>query len=133
MKKQYTPAVLAIGGNLGDRLANIRAAVEALEETKGIKVRAVSPLVESFAVTAAGVGGDQGLALAVMDEIAIGAAAMGTQAAQQLHRLQQVRFPTAVRPHNTGQTIRDDQIGGVNKAFEACQPEFRKAHVLPEW
>jgi 2-amino-4-hydroxy-6-hydroxymethyldihydropteridine diphosphokinase len=55
VKKQYTPAVLAIGGNLGDRLANIRAAVEALEETKGIKVRAVSPLVESFAVTAAGV------------------------------------------------------------------------------
>ena len=55
MKKNFTPAVLAIGGNLGDRIANISAAVEALNETKGLKVRGVSPLVESFAVTAAGV------------------------------------------------------------------------------
>ena len=55
MKKHYTPAVLALGGNLGDRVANIRASVEALSETKGIKVRGVSPLVESFAVTEAGV------------------------------------------------------------------------------
>ena len=55
MKKHSVPAVLAIGGNLGDRQANIRAAVEALDETKGIKVRGVSPMVESFAVTAAGV------------------------------------------------------------------------------
>ena len=55
MKKNFTPAVLAIGGNLGDRIANISAAVEALDETKGLKVRGVSPLVESFAVTAAGV------------------------------------------------------------------------------
>lgn len=55
MNKHYTPAVLALGGNLGDRVANIRASVEALGETKGIKVRGVSPLVESFAVTEAGV------------------------------------------------------------------------------
>ena len=55
MKKRYTQAVLALGGNLGDRVANIRASVEALRETKGIKVRGVSPLVESFAVTEAGV------------------------------------------------------------------------------
>lgn len=55
MKKHYTPAVLALGGNLGDRIANIEAAVDELNETKGIKVRGVSPFVESFAVTAAGV------------------------------------------------------------------------------
>ena len=55
MKKHSVPAVLAIGGNLGDRQGNIAAAVEALGDTKGIKVRAVSPMVESFAVTAAGV------------------------------------------------------------------------------
>lgn len=55
MNKTYTPAVLAIGGNLGDRIANIGAAVEALNDTKGLKVRGISPLVESFAVTAAGV------------------------------------------------------------------------------
>jgi 2-amino-4-hydroxy-6-hydroxymethyldihydropteridine diphosphokinase len=55
VKKHLTPAVLAIGGNLGDRIANIHAAVDALNETKGLKVRGVSPLVESFAVTASGV------------------------------------------------------------------------------
>ena len=55
MKKHSVPAVLAIGGNLGDRQGNIAAAVEALDGTKGIKVRGVSPMVESFAVTAAGV------------------------------------------------------------------------------
>lgn len=55
MKKHSVPAVLAIGGNLGDRQANIEAAVSALAETKGVKVRGLSPLVESFAVTATGV------------------------------------------------------------------------------
>lgn len=54
MKKHRTPAVLAIGGNLGDRVANIRAAVDLLSATKGIKVRGVSPLVESHALTSAG-------------------------------------------------------------------------------
>lgn len=48
-------AVLALGGNLGDRKANIRSAIRALKETEGIKVVKKSPLVESFAVTAAGV------------------------------------------------------------------------------
>lgn len=55
MKKHSTPAVLALGANLGDRKANIDAAVEALANTKGIKVRGLSPLVESYAVTAAGI------------------------------------------------------------------------------
>ena len=48
-------AVLALGGNLGDRKANIGSAIRALKETEGIKVVKKSPLVESFAVTAAGV------------------------------------------------------------------------------
>lgn len=54
-KREYVGAVLALGGNLGDRQKNISLAVEALEATKGIKVRQLSPLVESFAVTSAGV------------------------------------------------------------------------------
>ncbi len=55
MKKHAVAAVLALGGNLGDREANIHAAVAALAETKGVKVRGLSPLVESYAVTATGV------------------------------------------------------------------------------
>ena len=55
MKKHAVSAVLALGGNLGDRSANIEAAVAALSETKGIKVRGLSPLVESYAVTASGI------------------------------------------------------------------------------
>ncbi|MFM6971959.1 MAG: 2-amino-4-hydroxy-6-hydroxymethyldihydropteridine diphosphokinase [Micrococcales bacterium] len=53
--KNAVHSVLAIGGNLGDRQANIKAAVDKIGELKKVKVRAVSPLVESFAVTAAGV------------------------------------------------------------------------------
>ena len=54
-KRAYVPSILALGGNLGDRVANIDAAVTAIGETKGVKFRLLSPLVESFAVTAAGV------------------------------------------------------------------------------
>lgn len=55
MKKHAVSAVLAIGGNLGDRKQNIADAVAAIDDTKGIKVRGVSPMVESYAVTAAGI------------------------------------------------------------------------------
>ena len=53
--KHAVHSVLALGGNLGDRQANITAAVEKISALKKVKVRALSPLVESFAVTAAGV------------------------------------------------------------------------------
>jgi 2-amino-4-hydroxy-6-hydroxymethyldihydropteridine diphosphokinase len=53
--KNAVHSVLAIGGNLGDRQANIQAAVEKIGELKKVKVRAVSPMVESYAVTQAGV------------------------------------------------------------------------------
>lgn len=54
-KREYLPSVLALGGNLGDRQANIHAAVNAIAEVKGIKVRTLSPMVESYAVTQAGI------------------------------------------------------------------------------
>lgn len=53
--KHAVHSVLALGGNLGDRQANIKAAVEKIDAIKKVKVRGLSPLVESFAVTAAGV------------------------------------------------------------------------------
>jgi 2-amino-4-hydroxy-6-hydroxymethyldihydropteridine diphosphokinase len=48
-------SVLALGGNLGDRKATIRSAISALKAADGITVLEKSPLVESFAVTEAGV------------------------------------------------------------------------------
>ena len=48
-------AILALGGNLGDRKGNIKSAVRALKAAEGVKVIAKSPLVESHAVTASGV------------------------------------------------------------------------------
>ncbi|MFM5904888.1 MAG: 2-amino-4-hydroxy-6-hydroxymethyldihydropteridine diphosphokinase [Micrococcales bacterium] len=48
-------AVLALGGNLGDRHEHIRLAVEQLGQVEGVKVKRVSPLVESHAVTTEGV------------------------------------------------------------------------------
>ena len=53
--KHSVHSVLAIGGNLGDREANIKAAVAKIGEIKKVKVRALSPLVESYAVTSAGI------------------------------------------------------------------------------
>lgn len=48
-------AVLALGGNLGNRHATIEAAIRDLDAVEGIKVKKISPLVESFAVTADGI------------------------------------------------------------------------------
>ena len=48
-------AVLALGGNLGDRKKIIKSAIRALKNTEGIEVLAKSPLVESHALTEAGV------------------------------------------------------------------------------
>jgi dihydroneopterin aldolase/2-amino-4-hydroxy-6-hydroxymethyldihydropteridine diphosphokinase len=43
--------VIALGANLGDRAATIRDAASELDETPGIHLLALSPLVESVAVT----------------------------------------------------------------------------------
>ena len=50
-----TAVILALGGNLGDREANIRAAVESLKGHEAISKVKLSPLVESFAVTLDGI------------------------------------------------------------------------------
>lgn len=50
-----TRAVLALGGNLGDREATLSAAIEAISSTPGVKLVAQSPLVETDAVSLAGV------------------------------------------------------------------------------
>ena len=46
-------------------------------------------------------------------------------------RFEQIGFPTAIRTHNTGQTIRNDQISRVYKALKARQLQFGKAQLLP--
>lgn len=48
-------AVVALGANLSDRAATIRAAADELDAVPGVHVRALSPLVESAAVTLSGV------------------------------------------------------------------------------
>jgi 2-amino-4-hydroxy-6-hydroxymethyldihydropteridine diphosphokinase len=50
-----TAVILALGGNLGDRQANIQAAVKALKNHEAISKVKLSPLVESFAVTLEGI------------------------------------------------------------------------------
>ena len=48
-------AILALGGNLGNPREQINEATDALDKAQGIRVTARSPLVESFAVTEAGI------------------------------------------------------------------------------
>lgn len=52
-------AVVALGANLGDREATLRAALADLDAADGIRVVAVSPLVESVAVTLEGPDADR--------------------------------------------------------------------------
>ncbi|MFM6979940.1 MAG: 2-amino-4-hydroxy-6-hydroxymethyldihydropteridine diphosphokinase [Micrococcales bacterium] len=47
-------AILALGSNLGDRVATLDQAIKDLDAVEGIKVKKVSPLVESLAHTEAG-------------------------------------------------------------------------------
>jgi len=54
-----TRAVLALGGNLGDREKTLTDAIAAISEIKGVTLVAQSPLVESVAVTAAGLDDSQ--------------------------------------------------------------------------
>lgn len=44
-------AILALGGNLGDRKATIKAAIKDIKAIKGVEVISKSPLYESFAAT----------------------------------------------------------------------------------
>lgn len=48
-------AVLALGSNLGDRGDHLRRAAQEIGQVPGIKLVKLSPLVESFAVTPAGI------------------------------------------------------------------------------
>ena len=48
-------AVVALGGNLGDRMATLESAVRAVAEVPGVSVLAQSPVVESAALTSSGV------------------------------------------------------------------------------
>lgn len=43
--------VLSLGGNLGNRLSNLQAAVDSLADTPGLTVIAVSPVYETAALT----------------------------------------------------------------------------------
>ena len=52
-------AVLALGGNLGDRRATIEGAVSELAKTEGIKVKAASELYETVALTLSGLDESQ--------------------------------------------------------------------------
>jgi hypothetical protein len=44
-------------------------------------------------------------------------------------RLQQVRLAAAVRAHDAGQTLGDDQIGRIDERLEAVQSELVEPHA----
>lgn len=54
-QQQFVKAVLAIGGNLGDREQTLKSAIEQLAQHPAIRVLAISPFVESHAVAISGI------------------------------------------------------------------------------
>ncbi len=54
-KRIWLPAVIALGSNLGDREANLRAAVAEIAALDGVRLVAASGIVESHAVKPQGV------------------------------------------------------------------------------
>jgi len=50
LRRIEADAVIAIGSNLGDRLATFQTAVRALAEADGIEVTAISTPIESVAL-----------------------------------------------------------------------------------
>lgn len=50
-----TRAIIAFGGNLGDRVENISSALKYLASTEGVEVGKISSLYESHALTTSGV------------------------------------------------------------------------------
>ncbi|MFT4284922.1 MAG: 2-amino-4-hydroxy-6-hydroxymethyldihydropteridine diphosphokinase [Protaetiibacter sp.] len=53
-----TPAVVAFGANLGDRVATIEAAAEALAATSGVELVAIAPVIETPALRPYGIDRD---------------------------------------------------------------------------
>lgn len=56
--RTFEPAVVAFGSNLGDREATVRAAIDDLAATPGVRVDAVSPYLETAALRLDGVDED---------------------------------------------------------------------------
>ena len=81
--------------NAAERPDEIELPLEHLAVAPG-DTPALAAQIQLHAITTGAVGGDQGLALPMTDQIAIGAAAMGAEAAQQFHRFEQIRFAFTV-------------------------------------
>lgn len=130
-----TRAVLALGANLGHRAATLRAAVEALDATPGVRVEAVSTFVETAPV---GTVPDQPdfvnavvLVTTTLDPHALLAAAHAVEAALGLDR--SVKVPDGPRPVDVdvvavGATVLDEG-GLVLPHPRAHEREF----VLSPW
>jgi 2-amino-4-hydroxy-6-hydroxymethyldihydropteridine diphosphokinase len=87
------PAVLALGSNLGDRAEMLRSAVRALTTYEGLRVRALSPVVETRAVG----GPEQGdylnaVALVTTSLSPLGLLAVCQQVESEHHRSRTVRW-----------------------------------------
>lgn len=80
------PAVIALGSNQGDREATLRAAVTAIRELDGVTITAASPLVETPALTLAGI--DETAPAYLNAVILVRSALTPEQLLAELHRIE---------------------------------------------
>ncbi len=127
-----TPVVLALGSNLGDRLANLQAAVKSLCTGPGLDCTAVSPVYETAAVggpaqpdylNAVLVAVTSLPARAVLDR------ALAAEAAR--HRVRQERW--GPRTLDVDMIVYGDEISGDPELTLPHPRAHERAFVLAPW
>ena len=126
------PHLLAVGakgrsGIAGDPAHDLD--LIGLVETRGGKAFGIVDDNGHFGIAAGGARGG-----ACEDHVLHPAAAHGRGTVLAHHpaqRLQQVRLAAAVRPHDAGQTVVDDEVRGVHEALETVEAKAGESHGCP--
>jgi 2-amino-4-hydroxy-6-hydroxymethyldihydropteridine diphosphokinase len=127
-----TPVVLALGSNLGDRLANLQAAVDTLGAGPGLDAVAVSPVYETAAI-----GGPEqpdylnAVLLAVTTLPARAVLDLGLAAEAARHRVRQQRW--GPRTLDVDVIVYGGEISGDPELTLPHPRAHERAFVLAPW
>jgi 2-amino-4-hydroxy-6-hydroxymethyldihydropteridine diphosphokinase len=127
-----TPVVLALGSNLGDRLANLQAAVDSLCTGRGLDCTAVSPVYETAAVGGPAQPDYLNAVLVAVTSLPARAVLGRAQAAEAArHRVRQERW--GPRTLDVDVIVYGDEISGDPDLTLPHPRAHERAFVLAPW